>query len=185
MKPSKTGWIIINTVVFVIAIVSLALVHFYQVQQHKQLDEQLAQTQTSLRETQINQLISDKTALEVRLNELISQLEVVQGIFSNPVGSSTITKALFDIAEAHQLEVTEMTSSVPTEEDFHGIVFSQILLTAHVEGDASNMVDFIIDLNNHFSTGKIKTVNITITENPGVERTALDVNMTIYTHKEK
>ncbi len=185
MKPSKTGWIIIITVVFVIPVVSLAVILFYQVEQHKQLDEQLARTQTSLEKTQITQLILDKTALETRLNELISQLEVAQGIFSNPIGSSTVTQALFDIAEAHQMEVTEMTSSVPSEENFQGIAFSQILLTAHVEGDAANMVDFIIDLNNHFSTGVIKTVNVTITENLGVERAALDVNMTIYTHEER
>ncbi|MFC1873897.1 hypothetical protein ACFLYX_01195 [Chloroflexota bacterium] len=185
MILSKTGWITIITGVFVIAIVSLAVIRFQQIQQQKQLDEQLTHTQANLGKIQVTDLSSNKTALETQLDEVTSQLEMLQGMFSNTIESSAVTRALFNIAEAYSLEVTEMTSSVPPEENFQGVDFSQILLTAHVEGDASNIVDFITDLNNHFSAGVIKTVNITITENLGVEKAAVDVNMTIYTYEKK
>ncbi len=183
MKLSKTHWMIIITGILTIAIASLAIVYFQQVQQHKQLNEQLIQVQTNTEKAQITKLVLDKTELEAQLGEVEPQFEVVQGALSQPILSSTVTRTLFDIAEDHGLEIIEMTSTVPSKEKLAGVEFSLITLTTHVEGDSSNMVDFIIDLNNHFPTGIIRNVTITIPENSSGEKATVDILMVIYTRQ--
>ena len=180
LKLSKKSWILIAACVFAIASAYLGVIHLQQVQQQKQLDEQFIQVQTNLENTQITKLISRRAELEAQLGEAKAQLEIKQAELSRPIESSTVARTLFDVAEAHGLEVTEMTSSVPSQESLEGVDFSLISLTARVEGNAPNMINFIIDLNTHFGTSVIRSAIITIPEDS--ERATVTVMMVIYTY---
>lgn len=183
MKLSKTGLITIVACVLVIAIASLAIVHFKQFQQQKLLQEQLAQLQTNLGQAQTTKLVSDRVELETQLDEATSQLEIVQSMLSRPIESSVVTRGLFDLAENHGLEVTEMTYSIPSQGVLAGVEFSMISLTARVEGDAADIIGFVIDLNNNFSTSIIKTVAITVPDTANGEKATADIRMVIYTYQ--
>ncbi len=184
MKLSKTGLITIVACVLVIAIASLAIVHFKQFQQQKLLQEQLAQLQTNLGQAQTTGLVSDRTELETQLDEATSRLEIVQSMLSRPIESSVVTRSLFDLAENHGLEVTEMTYSIPSQGALAGVEFSLISLTARVEGDAADIIGFVIDLNNNFSTSIIETVTITVPDTTNGEEATADIRMVIYTYQE-
>ena len=184
MKLSKRGWIITAMAVFVIATASLGIIYFQQFQRQEELDKQLAQAQTNLDNAQVTRLISDKAELEVRLVEATARLETVKGTLINQIESSTVVETLFDVAEAHNLEIIELTSSVSSKQNLAGVNFSAILLTARVKGNASNVIDFVIDLNNRFNTGVTGSVTVTIPENSGGDGTTVDVRMTIYSYQE-
>lgn len=169
--------------VFTIAIAILAIVYWQRLQQQEQMDKQLAQAQMNIGKVQIAKLVADKTKLEAQLGEATSQLEIAQARLSRPVESSTVTRTLFDVAENHRLEVIEMTSSVPSKGKLAGVEFSLMSLTARVEGDTGNIIGFIIDLNNHFSTGIIRNVSIIIPEASSGEKATADVRMVIYTYE--
>jgi len=181
IKLSKTGWLIITGGVLVIAIAILGTIFFQQIQQQTELDEELIKVQTVLGKTQTKELVSQKTDLEAQLGEATSQRGILQNMLSSPIKSSTVTRTLFDIAEGHGLEVVEMTSSVPSRGNLEGVDFSLVLLTARVEGNAPNIIDFIIDLNSHFSTGIIRSVHVTIPDNSTEEKAAVDVSFVVYT----
>ncbi|MDP3879859.1 MAG: hypothetical protein Q8Q07_06105 [Dehalococcoidales bacterium] len=182
LKLSKRSWILIAAVVFAIASTYLGVVHLQQVQQQNRLDEQFEQIQTKLENVKITRLISRKAELETQLGEAKVQLETAQIALSRPVESSMVTRALFDVAEAHSLEVIQMTSSSPSKANLEGADFSLLTLTARIEGSAPNLINFIIDLNTYFGTSVVKSVTINIPEDSG--KATVDVMMVIYIYQE-
>ena len=164
MKLSKKTWLVITSGIFVIALIGLGLLHYQQVQQHNQLNEELTLAQMKLNGFQLAQISDQQRELEDQLSQATSQFEAVKAMLSQPVGNIAASSILFDFAEAHELEVTEMTSSGPVTENLEEVTCSVISLTAKVEGDAHNLVSFIAKLNSHFTTGVVKSVEINIPE---------------------
>ena len=70
---------------------------------------------------------------------------------------------------------------MPMDETLEGIELSQTSLTARVEGDSTNLVGFIIDIDRRFSTGVIRFVNIEYSQNPETENSSAEFTMYIYT----
>jgi len=181
LKLSKTTWLIITAGVFIIALAGLGMVWSQQVQEQNQLKEQLASAQSRLSGVQTEQLSTRQTDLEEQLSQTTSQYEAVKAILSQPVGSITISSILFDIAEAHELEVTQMTSPGLTGGYFEGITCSVITLSATVEGDVPNLVNFITKVNSHLTTGVVKSITITIPETPNGEKASANIELVVYT----
>lgn len=184
MKLSKRGWIITAMAVFIIVTASLAAIYFQQSQRQEELDNQLVQVQTDLENTQVTKLISDKAELVVKLEEATVRLETVKGTLTSRIENSAVIETLFDVAAAHNLEIIELTSSVPSKQNLAGVNFSAILLTTRVKGNTSNVIDFVIDLNDRFNTGVTGSVMVTIPENSGGDGTTVDIRMTIYGYQE-
>ena len=132
---------------------------------------------------QLGTLSSRQRELERELSQVASQSEAVKAIFSQPVGSTAVTRILFDVAEAHGLEVTELISSGPAAESLEGVTGPVISLTAKAEGDVLNLVGFITELNNHFTTGVVKLIEITIPETTSGEKASADIQLVVYTHQ--
>ena len=183
MKLSKIGWLVITAGVLIIALAGLGVIRSQQVQQQNQLNEQLALAQSNLRGVQLEQLSSQQTELEKQLSQAKSQFEAVKAILSQPVGGIAVSSILFDIAEAHGLEVTEITSSGLASEELEGITYSVIPLSATVEGDVPNLVNFITKLNGHLATGVIKLITITTPETASGEKASANIQLVVYTYR--
>jgi hypothetical protein len=54
-------------------------------------------------------------------------------------------------------------------------------LTLRADGDASKMADFIAALNGSFSTGLIKSVNVTMSDNSSA-KAIIEVDMAVYSN---
>ncbi len=183
MKLSKRTLLIIIVGIFIIALISLGMLRSQQVSEQNQLNEKLILVKSNLERVQPEKLSSGQAELEERLSQATSQFEAVKAILSQPVGSITAYSILFDIAEAHGVEVTEMTSSDPVTESLEGVTCSVISLTAKVEGDVPNLVSFVAELNSHFTTGVVKSITITIPETTSEERASADIQMVVYTYR--
>ncbi len=179
IKIGKKSWLTIIIGAVAIAVSGLSLTYFRQVNQYDQMREQYVQTQANLEQVQITTLLLNKAELEGELSEVTLQREKVQAQLSIPMASSIITKTLFGIAEKHNLEVRQMTSSVPSDETLEGVDLSQTTLAARIEGDSANFISFIVDLDRHFNTGVFRSVNMVIPEDPA--SASMEFSMYIYT----
>lgn len=183
MKLSKTSWLILTIGIFVIIFAGLGVVRFQQVQQQNQLLEESTLAEQELDGVQLEQLSSRKTELERQLDQATSQFEAVKAIFSQPIKSVAASSILFDIAEAHDVEITEMSSLGPDSDSLEGIDCSVISLTAKVEGDVTNLVGFIIKLNSQLATDVIRSITVTVPEMDSGEKASVDIHMVIYTYQ--
>jgi len=181
LKLSKKSWLTIIIGIVIIVIASLSGSYFQQINRYNTTNEELAQLQTNLDKMQISVLLSNKTELEEELSEKTLQLEDAQAQLSIPMASSIITKTLFDVAGNHHLKVNEMTSSSPRTETQDGVSLSETELTARVQGNLSNIIRFIIDLDKRFSTGVIRSVVINVPDSDDEDDSTVDFRMEIYT----
>lgn len=183
MKISKTSWLLIAIGVFIIAMVGLGAVRYQQVNQQNQLSEELALAEMKLNGFQLEQLSDRQGELEEQLSQTISQLEAAKAMLSQPNGSIVTSGILFDIAEAYGVEVTEISSSGPTNGELEGIACSVLPLTARVEGDVPALINFITRLNSDLTTGVVKSAEISIPETTDEEESSANIQLVIYNYQ--
>jgi hypothetical protein len=183
LKLRKRTLLITIVGIFVIVLISLGMLRSQQVSEQNQLNEQLTLIQSRLGVIKLEQLSSRQAELEEQLRQATSQFEAVKTILSQPVGSITATSILFDIARAHGLEVTEVTSPGPTSDSLEGITCSVLSLTVKVEGNVPNLVSFVTRLNSYFTTGVVKSITITIPEKANGEKASTDIQLVVYTYQ--
>lgn len=183
MRLTKTSWWILTIGVFIIAFAGLGVVCYHQVQQQNQLNEELTLAQLELKELELEQLSAQQTELEGQLNQATSQFEAIKAVFSQPIKSVAASSILFDIAEAYDLEITQMTSPGPASDTLEGITCSVISLTATVEGDVPNLVGFVTKLNGQLPTGVVQSITITVPETASGEKASANIQLVIYTYQ--
>lgn len=183
MKLSKTSLLVISAGFLIIMMAGLGVVYFQKVDERNQFSEQLALAQSGVSGMQIELLSSQQTDLEGQLSQAISQFEAVKVILSQPISSVTVWSILFDVAKAHDLEITEITSSGLTSDSLEGITYSVLSLTVKIEGDVPNLVNFVTQLNSYFTTGVVKSVVITVPETTNGESASANIEVIIYTYR--
>lgn len=182
MKLSKTTWLILTSGVFIIAFASLGTVHYQQVHQQNQMNEELTLAQLRLNGFQLERLPHQKE-LEKRLSQTISQRDNAKAILSQSNGSIATSETLFATAAAYGVEVTEISSSGLASDVLEGITCSILPLTVRVEGDVSNLIGFITKLNSKLTTGIVKSVEISIPETTSEEKSSANIQTVIYTYQ--
>ena len=183
MKLTKKSWLLLTLGVFVITFAGLGAIQSQQVRQQKRLNEELALTELRLEGVQLEQLSAQQETLEKQLSQTISQSETAQAILSHPIGSITSSSTLFDIARDYGVEVTEFSSSGLASGDLAGIPCSVLTLNTRVEGDVSDLIRFITKLNREFTTGIIKSVEISMPETTGDAKSLANIQLVLYTYQ--
>lgn len=183
MKRSKRTWLVIGIGIFVVVGIYLYMGYSQGVDEKNQLKEQLTQVQARLKGVQLETLSSRQAELETELSQATSQLEEVTAILSQPVGSINASSILFDVAKAHGLVVTGMTSPGPVSDGLEGVTYSVLSLTARVEGDVPDLVSFVAGLNSYLTTGVVKSVTINIPETTSEEKASADIQLVVYTYR--
>lgn len=187
MKLSKMSWLLITIGALVIISATLGIITFQRVSEKNELCEKLdlalSNLQSNLQVQQLEGLSLRQEELEVQLDQATSQFEVVKAMLSQPVGNVAASSILFDVAQAHDLEVTEVTLPGPSSESLEGISCSVISLSARVEGDIMDLVRFMIELNTYLTTGVINSVVITIPETTSEEKASADIQLLVYTYQ--
>jgi len=183
LKLSKTSWLLLTIGIFIITFAGLVAVHYQQVREENRLNEELTLAEVKLNGFQLEQLSYQKGKLEKQLSQAISQFETAKAMFSQSTGSIATTGILFDIAEAHGVEVTELGSSGPVSGELEGVPCSVLSLTARVEGDVSGLIGFITELNGDLTTGVVKSVEISIPETTSEENPSANIQLVVYTYQ--
>jgi Tfp pilus assembly protein PilO len=154
------------------------MVYSRQVSEQEQLADSLSQAQARL-----PKVISDRQAAEAelaqwqgKLAEATSLLDKSQAQFPESVGSIEYDEALWEIADACDLEVMSLTASEPGDKKVKDsdITFSVFSFKVEVRGEVADILTFISDIatSEHFTGATVELVNITVPE-PDEEETEL------------
>lgn len=183
MKLSKTSLLILTIGIFVIAFASLGTARSQKIHEQNQLYEEFSSAELRLSKVQLEELYSQQRGLEEWLSQILSQFEVAKAILSQPIRSITASQSLFDIAKACGVEITEVSSSGLTTDDLEGVICAVLPLAVKVEGDVSDLLNFITELNDNLATSTIKSAQISVSDTDGEEGASANIRLVIYTYQ--
>jgi len=177
MKFSKSALIFLVSGIFVIIVAVLGMIYLNQTSQHERLKEELALAQMRIKNYPAKQaeLLSQREELKSRLAEAESQLAVAKDSLNRPVESIEASNALFQIAtiaEACYVNVTDITSPGLEVQTLEGVNLSCLPISVTIEGDLSDINEFIYKWTKEYPTGVVKSVAITVPEPPVDEEIA-------------
>ena len=184
MKLGKRSWLSIGIGLFLIVFVSLCMVYSQQTSMKNQLKEELNLAKSRLNSIQTEQLADRQSELEQQLEETMAQSEAARETLSQPMNSIIISDILFSTAEANSVNITEISSSVAGSVALEGVPCLELPLSAKIEGEVSNLVAFITQLNNDLASGIVKSVNLDISQPEGNGKSAASIQMVIYKYEE-
>jgi hypothetical protein len=138
IKIDKKVWLIIGIAILVIALVSLVRIYTQQVKEQEELRTSLAAQQTLLRN-----LTTNKEDLENKLDAAESLLNTSRVKFPESVESIEYGEDLFKIAEDCNLELTQLSPSMPGTKTGGAVTYSVASFGVQVQGDMEDILDFI------------------------------------------
>jgi hypothetical protein len=181
-KLSKTSWLLLAAGIFIVLLAGLGMTRTQQIRQQTELDDALVLTTSRLDKFDVGQLELEEAELQQRLNESTAELEEVKERLHHTVASVDVTDEFFRIAEYSNVEIMNFSTSGKSVDSLGTVACLRTDISASVQGDTPDLIDFVINLNNGFTTGIIKAVNITIRDTEGVDSSA-SINLTIYSYE--
>jgi hypothetical protein len=138
MKISKKVWLIIGIIILAIVLANLVRIYVQQAGEQGQLRTSLATQQTLLRK-----LTTDKANLESSWAQAESLLNTSRAKFPDSVDSIQYGEDLFEIAGDCNLELTELSPSMPADKKVGAVTYSVATFVVRVTGSVENVLDFI------------------------------------------
>ena len=151
MKLSKKAWLIVGIGIFVIAFGSLYMVYYRQMREQEQLNDSISMAQANLVkvvsekerwEGTLPQSHSEIDRLEDDLTKATSSLDMAKLGFPESIESIEYGDDLCKIARDCNLEMTNLTSSEPTDEEVETITYSSASFVVDVKGEVDDILDF-------------------------------------------
>ncbi len=181
MKLSKKSWLSIGIGLFLIALVGLGMVYSQHAGVKNQLKEELAQARARLGSIQVEPLAGKQYELEQRLKTTIEQSESARETLSQPMNSIIINDILFSTAEANSVNITSISSSGAGRVILDGVPCRAFPITANIEGEVANLINFITELNGDLAIINLKTVSMEIPA--GDRRSTASIQIEAYTYE--
>ena len=138
MKTNKKVWLIVGICVFAIILALLFSNYSRQAEERERLENDLFTAQALL-----PKLTDQKEDLENQLAQAQSLLDRSRAKFPQSVESIEYGEDLFELADDYDLEVTKLTASIPTNKGAGSVAYSVSSFAVVVEGDMSDILDFI------------------------------------------
>jgi len=183
LKLTKTSWILLTVGVFVIVFASLGVVLYQRLNQQSHLEDELKLAQQKLNVVQLEPLSQQRAELEEQLYEIVSESEDAKAALSQTVTSTAVSDRLFDIAATYDVTITELSSTGLAAEELEGVTCSALPFSGRVEGDLSDIVNFVVRLNNDLSTGVVRSVAINVPPTPNGENSTASLTLVIYSYQ--
>jgi len=195
MKLSKTALLFLAIGIFVILAAILGMSYHRQGQEQSRLNEELSLVQLRFKKLPAQeQLSSQQGELESRLAKAESQLKSAKTSLYWFLQSIEASELFFELAEASQVEVTNISSPGLATETLEEVDLSGLSLTVTVAGDVPNLIDFIYKWTKEYPTGVVESVEIIVPEvtdeeaeeeetETEEEKPSATVNLLIYTYE--
>jgi hypothetical protein len=184
MKLSKTSWLILSAGVFTVVLAGLGVTRTGQMKEQNKLDEELGMYTSILEKSQAIPLETQLGDLQEKLKESESQLAEAKDRLRQTVLSVDVTDNFFQIANYCQVIVMNLNTSSISKIAINDVSFSTISITASVTGELSSLIDFIISLNKGYTTGFVRSAQLSVEDTSGDTSAAkATINMVIYSYE--
>lgn len=185
LRLSKASWLILSAGIFIVVLAGLGVTRSQQLKEQTQLEEELNLTTMRVEQLQATELRPQYEELLQRVEEGEAQLKDAKDRMRQTVESVDVTEKFFIIAEYCGVTIMRMNTTPISKHSVESVECSTISVTTFVEGEVPNIIDFIISLNDGFTTGYIETAQIIIPDESSDEVPTATVQMTVYAYKGK
>jgi len=183
LKLSKTSWLILAAGVFIVVLAGLGVTRSQQLKEQTQLDEELSLSTMRVDKAQTEELLPQLEELQQRIEESSEQLTEVKNRMRQTVESTDVTEKFFVIAEYCGVEIMNLSTMRISTDVVEGIECSTISISATIEGEVPNIIDFIVRLNEGFTTGNIESAQIFIPEESSEDKPSASISMVVYAYE--
>lgn len=185
LKLSKTSWLILSAGIFVVILAGLGLTRSQQLKEQTKLEEELSISTMRVDTVQISHLRPQLDELQQKIDESKSQLNDVKDRLHQTVVSADVTEKLFAIAEYCGVDVNNMSNTTISADEIAGISCSTTSISATVNGEIEDIVDFLIGVNDGYTTGYVQSAYISIPDesDDSSEKPSASFMMVIYSYE--
>lgn len=189
MKLSKTSQWILTIGILAILLVSLGVVYSRQKAEQSELRTNVAQAQQDFMKYSkyTAKYTTEKKELEARRNEANSRIASVQNEFRKYTESIEISDTLFEVADDANVTITELSSSLPEQEELNGITYQVFSIDVTAEGEVVALLNFSKELSERFSAAAIESVDINVPEaaeeGESEEKPTINLRLKIYAYE--
>ncbi len=185
IKVSKITWLILSAGLFLVIMVSLGVTRSSQQKEQNRLEEELILSTARIEKLETAEMRPQLEDIQRRVNEAKSQcIEAAQRL-DQMIESVDVTDKFFAIAAHHGIQVDTMSNSRLSSQVVNGVELITATLSASVSGETSDIIDFIISLNDGYTTGYVQSAQINInceSSDHGIITTA-NIQMVVYSYK--
>jgi hypothetical protein len=157
---SKTGWIILSVGVFVVILGGLGVTYAQQIREKGDLEEELALTDIRLEKLDIAGLQQQESQLEAQLEDVSAEYDVAKDQMLEVVESIEVTEKCYQVSHQSGVEIYHIGTTDVREAELGGVSCYTISVLVRVRGDLPDIVDFIVNLNDSFSTGYVEIIQL-------------------------
>jgi len=180
VRLGKTTRWVLTIGILAILLISAGVVYSRQKAEQSELSASIAQAQWELIKYELPPA-DGKEQLERRLAEADSSITGLQNEFRQYTESIEINEALFEAAADANVTITELTSSLPEEEELNGAIYQVFSIEVTAEGEVVALLNFSDKVSQRFSTSDIQAVGIEVPqeEEEGEEKEPEKASMTL------
>jgi hypothetical protein len=185
IKLSKTSWLILSAGLFVVILAGLGITRSQQLQEQSKLEDELGISQKTLDKIQVTDLRHQSDELQQKIEEGQLQLDDAKNKLNQTVVSVEVTDQFFSIAEYCNVIVTNMGTTPIQPNEYENVGLATTLLSLEAKGELPDLVNLVTSLNNDFTTGMVKSYQITIPPLSDNQTPTVNVQMIIYSYEGK
>jgi len=182
LKISKTTRWILTIGILAILLASLAVVYVRQTKELRDLNAGITQAQQNF-----DTYTAQQKDLEAKLNQVKSSVPALPGEFKSSLESIEISDALLEVADEAMVTITELSASLPDNEELNGITYQVVYIELTAEGKMVSTLNFVQKLGDRFPSSEIEQVEIKVTETEGEEtaeeKSSISLSLKIYAYE--
>ncbi|MFC1979311.1 hypothetical protein ACFLVS_00285 [Chloroflexota bacterium] len=192
-KIRKTTLMVIAGGIVAVIVAIMGMTYFQHDSEQTELKDKIDVAQLKLNKYTAELNSAQKEQMEKRLTAAELQLINSKVSLSQSIESIEASGILFDFAEDYNLEITELSSIGIERQPIDRVNMLVLPVTATVEGDVLDLIDFINKWTSEYSTGRVESVEIAVVEalevEEGTEETgevewSATITLFIFTHKD-
>jgi predicted ribosome-associated RNA-binding protein Tma20 len=183
IKFSKTGWLILATGIFIVVLAGLGITRSGQLQEQGKIKDELSISQKTLSNLQVKDLIKQLDELQQKADEGQVQLNEAKQKLDQTLVSVEVTDEFFSIATYCGVKVMSISTSPIIPNAFEGIGLDTTSVTAVAEGALPDLINFVVSINNDFTTGLVQSTQINIPPPDSGDTPSASVQVIVYSYK--
>jgi hypothetical protein len=183
IKFSKTSWLILSAGIFIVVLAGLGITRSQQLSEQGKLDDELGISQKSLDNLKNTDLSKQLDELKQQAAEKQLQLDEARKRLDQTVVSVEVTDEFFSVADYCGVKVISISTSPIILSTYEGIGLDTTALNAVAEGELPDLINFVVSLNNDFTTGLVNSAQIDIPPSTSEETPSASIQIIIYSYE--
>lgn len=176
---NKRLLIIVGAGLFCVGLISIWIAYLSEVREQEAISDKLSLVEEQTEGISIDDILDKQEVEKERIADFEEQIADTQMQISIPLITSNIFHDILTTANNTDVHITSINSNPLSNEALTGINYRAMTVDFSIAGSADNVYEFIDSMSQYFTTGILKTLNVTIQE----ENSVSTLRLTIYSIK--